>query len=62
MGVKTTDSKKEEGKFHTTTYDNEGRNSFEWDPITGNVTRDHSVSKQNQDVKTQWPNSNLWDD
>lgn len=62
MGTKTTNSKKIDGYFHTTNYDENGRHSFEWDPITGDVVRDHSVSKEDQDKKVNWPNSNLWDE
>lgn len=61
-GTKTTVSKKDESMYHTTTYDEYGRHSCDWDPVTGNVTRDHSVSNENQDVKIQWPDSNFWDE
>lgn len=48
--------------IHHTDYDKDGRHSFDYDPLTGNITRDHSVSNQNQDKKKQWPDSNMWDD
>lgn len=47
---------------HHTDYDDDGRHSFDYDPLTGDVIHDHSVSNENQDEKVQWPNSNLWDD
>ena len=61
-GIKTRVSKKDKNLFHTTNYDDNGRHSFDWDPITGNVTRDHSVSNENQDVKIQWSDSNIWEE
>ena len=39
--------------IHHTDYDKDGRHSFDYDPLTGNITRDHSVSNQNQDKKKQ---------
>ena len=50
------------GKVHHTDYNDEGRHSFDYDPLTGDITKDHSVSNENQDKKVQWPNSNMWDD
>lgn len=61
-GTKTTISKKDENMYHTTTYDENGRHSCDWNPVTGDVARDHSVSNENQDKKIQWPDSNFWDD
>lgn len=62
MGTKTTVSKKNEDLFHTTNYDEDGRTSFDWNPVTGDVTGDHSVPNENQDAKIQWVNSNIWDE
>ena len=50
------------GLVHHTDYDDDGRHSFDYDPLTGDVTNDHSVSNENQDEKTQWPDSNIWDE
>lgn len=50
------------GTVHHTDYTDEGRHSFDYDPLTGDITKDHSVSNDNQDEKVQWPNSNMWDD
>jgi len=52
----------ETGLVHHTDYDDDGRHSFDYDPLTGDVTHDHSVSNENQDEKTQWPDSNIWDE
>lgn len=54
--------RKEIGLVHHTDYDDQGRHSFDYNPTTGEVTRDHSVPNKNQHKKVQWPNSNLWDD
>lgn len=48
--------------YHTTCYDNEGRHSFDWNPTTGDITKDHSVSNENPDKKEQWSDSNIWKD
>ena len=61
-GTKTQVSKNDESMYHTTNYDEYGRHSFDWNPETGDVTRDHSVSNENQDIKTQWPDSNIWEE
>jgi hypothetical protein len=50
------------GLVHHTDYDDEGRHSFDYDPLTGDITHDHSVSNENQDEKIQWPDSNIWDE
>ena len=50
------------GLVHHTDYNDEGRHSFDYDSLTGNITHDHSVSNEDQDEKIQWPDSNLWDD
>jgi hypothetical protein len=50
------------GTVHHTDYNDEGRHSFDYDPQSGAITNDHSVSNDNQDVKTNWPDSNMWDD
>lgn len=47
---------------HHTDYDDNGRHSFDYDPLTGDVTCDHSISNENQDEKTQWLDSNIWDE
>ena len=52
----------ETGLVHHTDYDAEGRHSFDYDPLTGDVTHDHSVSNEDQDEKIQWPDSNIWDE
>lgn len=52
----------ENGTIHHTTYDNDGRHSFDYNPLTGDVTHDHSVSNEDQDEKVQWPDSNIWDE
>ena len=52
----------ETGLVHHTDYDDDGRHSFDYDPLTGDVTHDHSVSNENQDEKIQWLDSNIWDE
>lgn len=52
----------EKGTVHHTDYNDEGRHSFDYDPLTGDITNDYSVSNENQDEKEQWPDSNMWDD
>ncbi len=52
----------ETGLVHHTDYNDYGRHSFDYDPLTGDVTHDHSVSNENQDEKIQWPDSNIWDE
>lgn len=61
MGSKNTYNQ-ESGLVHHTDYDENGRHSFDYNPTTGEVTRDHSVSNNDQDKKVQWSNSSLWDD
>lgn len=50
------------GLVHHTDYKDEGRHSFDYNPLTGDITHNHSVSNENQDEKKQWPDSNMWDD
>ena len=52
----------ETGLVHHTDYDDDGRHSFDYDPLTGDVTHDHSVSNEDQDEKIQWSDSNIWDE
>lgn len=51
----------ETGTIHHTTFDDEGRHSFDYDPLTGDVTHDHSVNNHPHHVK-EWPDSNIWDE
>ena len=51
----------ENGTIHHTTFDNEGRHSFDYDPLTGDVTHDHSVTNKPHHVE-KWPDSNIWDE
>ena len=39
----------ESGLVHHTNYDETDKHSFDYNPITGEVTRDHSVSNDDQD-------------
>lgn len=52
----------ENGTIHCTHYDDYGRHSMDYDPLTGDTTKDHSVSNGNQDDKKQWDESNIWDE
>ena len=52
----------DDGTIHCTNYDDEGRHSIDYDPVTGDVTHDHTVSNDDQDYKEQWLDSNFWDD
>lgn len=61
-GIHTSDFYEDSGTYHTTSYDDDGRHSFDWDPLTGDVTGDHYVSNENQDEKTNYEDSNMWDD
>lgn len=51
-----------DGTIHCTNYDDAGRHSIDYDPVTGNITHDHTVSNENQDYKEQWIDSNFWTD
>ena len=61
-GTHTSDYYEDNGTYHTTTYDDDGRHSFDWDPNTGDVTGDHCVLNENQDEKYDFEPSNMWDD
>ncbi len=61
-GTHTSRYYEDSGTYHTTTYDDNGRHSFDWDPLTGDVTGDHCVSKEDQDYKEDFPNSNIWEE
>lgn len=52
----------DDGTIHCTNYDDDGRHSIDYNPVTGDVTHDHTVSNDDQDYKEQWPDSNFWDD
>ena len=52
----------DDSTIHCTNYDDDGRHSIDYDPVTGDVTHDHTVSNENQDYKEQWLDSNFWKD
>ena len=49
------------GQVHHTDYNDYGRHSFDYDPLTGDITHDHSKAKETGH-KEQWPDSNIWDE
>lgn len=49
------------GQVHHTDYNDDSRHSFDYNPLTGDVTHDHSVNNKPHH-KQDWPDSNIWDE